>query len=165
MKCSQNADKINRFLSLQVQDLTTPKPKKTLASRISNQFERLKRSSSADKSRDSRLINISQNEAGFSPHFRPRRTFYNVIPSHHRNGSMRSRRYYLHPPVSASVTPSWVNSPKEGKSTSLFRLECWKMNRPTGPSVSFKWPQMNFKRQVIMKSRPLNGSDSLFLTV
>jgi hypothetical protein len=89
--------------------------KKSFASRISNQFERFKRSSSADKSQSNRVVNhgLQNGGDGFSPHFRPRRTFYNVMPP--RNvvaGSMRgpsaSRRYYVHPPVSASVTPSWM---------------------------------------------------------
>ena len=101
--------------------------KKSLASRISNQLGRFKRSSSADKSQ-SRIVNHVPNQPvhqdGFSPHFRPRRTFYNVLPPREvvtrtSSGSMRgpsSRRYFVHPPVSASVTPSWATKDSNGPS-------------------------------------------------
>ena len=100
--------------------------KKSLASRISNQFERFKRSSSADKSQ-SRVINVHHHQENFSPHFRPRRTFYNVMPTGAHGGrrSMRGpsggsqRRYYHHPPVSASVTPSWLNSKNDPASPAM----------------------------------------------
>ena len=84
--------------------------KKSLATRISSQFERFKRSSSADATNSARIVNHEND--GFSPHFRPRRTFYNVIPPRNAltaGGSMRSaRRLFVHPPVSAAVTPSWM---------------------------------------------------------
>lgn len=103
--------------------------KKSLASRISNQLGRFKRSSSADKSQ-SRIVNHVPNppEHGFSPHMmRPRRTFYNVLPPRdmvRTSGSMRgpssSRRYFVHPPVSASVTPSWAKDSSGGSNGPLY---------------------------------------------
>ena len=83
--------------------------KKSLATRISSSFERFKRSSSADTN-TARIVNHENDN--FSPHFRPRRTFYNVIPPRTAltpGGSMRSaRRLFVHPPVSAAVTPTWM---------------------------------------------------------
>ncbi len=104
--------------------------KKSLASRISNGLERFKRSSSLDKSASTPHVSsrglpptpgAARGDPGndnFSPHFRPRRTFYNVIPPRANviAGSMRgpssssrrsAQRYFVHPPVSASVTPIW----------------------------------------------------------
>ena len=102
---------------------TTPafnnRKKKSLATRISSQFERFKRSQSADATNSSHASRIVNHENdGFSPHFRPRRTFYNVIPPRSAltpGGSMRSaRRLFVHPPVSAAVTPSWMEKEMPG---------------------------------------------------